>query len=405
MPPLSRTQERRVETNPHITIGAVYLFIIADLPRKGKEKMAKKINYASMFTLRKDGRYQGSYTDGTGRHYLYDRDPEKLYHKLNSAQAPKEERLPTFREIAEDWERVHREEITCRTWVNYKPHYEAILARHGDKHIQDVTAQEIINHLITAKAKGYSRTVVNSIRSLYRMIFDYAVANDLAQFNPVVSIRLPKGLKHGKRVAPTDEQIKTIFANADKDFGLFPVFLLCTGMRKSEALALTWPDVDFKNREIAVTKSIDYSVGANPQIKSPKTEAGNRTVPIIDLLYDKLLKAYSTRKTDYIFPAHPSNRGGKGGGMMTLRGYEGAWLKYCHDVGLISDGKPSITAHNLRHGTATLMFELGVDELTAQRILGHSRVEITREIYTDLRAKQNAKSIDKFNDGMKKYMD
>ena len=48
----------------------------------------KKLDYASMFTLRKDGRYQGSYTDDTGRHYVYDKDPEKLWNKLN---APKEE--------------------------------------------------------------------------------------------------------------------------------------------------------------------------------------------------------------------------------------------------------------------------------------------------------------------------
>ena len=89
---------------------------------------------------------------------------------------------------------------------------------------------------------------------------------------------------------------------------------------------------------------------------------------------------------------------------MTLRGYEGAWVRYCEAAGLMEDGKPSLTAHNLRHGTATLMFELGVDELTAQRILGHSRIEITREIYTELREKQNKKSVDKFNEGMKKYM-
>ena len=50
------------------------------------------------------------------------------------------------------------------------------------------------------------------------------------------------------------------------------------------------------------------------------------------------------------------------------------------------------------------MFELGVDEFTAQRILGHSRIEITREIYTDLRSAQNKKSVKKFNTGMKKYM-
>ena len=366
--------------------------------------MARKINYASMFTLRKDGRYQVKYTDESGKsRTLYDRDPEKLYHKLQAAKAPEEERILTFREIAEDWERQHREEITSRTWTNYEPHYKDILAKHGSAPLEEVTAQQIVNHLTSAKAKGYSATVVNTIRSLYRMIFDYAVAHDYAQYNPVLSVRLPKGLKRGKRTAPTDSQIKTIFANVDIEFGLFPFFLLCTGMRKSEALAITWDDVDFDSKAISVTKSIDYTSGANPKVKPPKTEAGNRMVPIIDVLYDRLRNAYDSRTSEYVFPAPDSNRGGKGGGMMTLRGYEGAWLRYCEVTGLMEDGKPAITAHNLRHGTATLMFELGVDELTAQRILGHSRVEITREIYTELRAKQNIKSVTKFNKGMKKY--
>lgn len=367
--------------------------------------MAKRVNYAAMFTLRKDGRYQTAYTAPDGkRKFLYDRDPKALYEKLQLAtQEQKSPRPPTFREIAESWEREHREEITHRTWVNYAPHYQSILARHGDKQIQDVTALEIVNHLSAAKAQGYSATVVNSIRSLYRMILDYAVINGHAQFNPVASIRLPKGLKRGKRVAPTDDQIKTIFANAAAPFGLFPVLLLCTGLRKSEALALTWDDVDLNSREISVTKSIDYTVGASPQVKSPKTEAGTRTVPIIDLLYDYLAEEQKASTSPYLFPALPSTRGGQGGGMMTLRGYEGAWNRYCESVGLWEDGKPTITAHNLRHGTATLMFELGVDEMTAQRILGHSRIEITREIYTELRAGQNAKSVKKFNKGMSKY--
>ena len=363
--------------------------------------MAKKINYASLFTLRKDGRYQGSYTDDTGRHFVYDRDPEKLWQKLQEIQEPKE---PTFREIAGMWELEHREEITQRTWNNYEPHYNCILTKHGDKPISKVTALDIINHLTAAKAKGYSATVVNSIRSIYRMIFDYAVANEYVQYNPVTSVRLPKGLKRGKRVAPTDDQIKTIFANVDAPFGLFPFFLICTGLRKSEALALTWADIDFQKREINVTKSIDYEVGASPKIKSPKTDAGYRVVPIVDVLYSKLCEEKERSKSDYVFPAQGSNRSGKGGGMMTLRGYEGAWLRYCAASGLMDGDKPAITAHNLRHGTATLMFELGVDELTAQRILGHSRIEITREIYTDLRAAQNKKSVNKFNVGMKKYM-
>lgn len=370
----------------------------------------KKPDYASMFTLRKDGRYQGSYTDKTGRHYVYDRDPEKLYQKLQALTAPDEEKIPTFREVAEAWEREHREEITIRTWTNYAPHYNDILSKHGSKEIQQVTALEIVNHLTSAKAKGYSATVVNTIRSLYRMIFDYAVANDYAQYNPVLSVRLPKGLKRGKRTAPTDAQIKTIFDNVAQPFGLFPLLLLCTGLRKSEALALTWNDVDFKMKQITVSKSIDYTVGARPKIKPPKTEAGNRVVPILDVLLPYLQEVHKVSNSPYLFPATPSTRGGKGGGIMTLRGYEGAWMKYCTAVGLIywdeeeQKFKPVITAHNLRHGTATLMFELGVDELTAQRILGHSRIEITREIYTELRASQNQKSVNKFNRGMKKYL-
>jgi integrase len=368
--------------------------------------MARKINYAAMFTLRKDGRYVATYTDQDGkRKFLYDRDPEALHKKLQEVTAPEYEAPVFFRDIAEAWERQHREEITTRTWNNYEPHYKDIVARHGDKKIEELTAQSIVNHLNSAKAKGYSATVVNSIRSLYRMLFDYAVAHDYAQFNPVMSIRLPKGLKRGKRIAPTDEQMKAIIYNVDAEFGLFPLFLLCTGMRKSEALALTCDDVDLERNEISVTKSLDYTVGAKPQIKPPKTEAGNRTVPIIDILRERLLEAKEQGDSVYLFPAPASNRGGKGDGMMTLRGYEGAWLRYCETAGFIGDdGKPTITAHNLRHGTATLMFELGVDELTAQRILGHSRVEITREIYTDLRARQKMTSVAKFNEGMSKML-
>lgn len=366
--------------------------------------MAKKPNYAAMFSLRKDGRYQAAYTDKTGRHFLYDRDPEKLYKKLQAITDPAAPPVLTFRQIAENWERQHREQITTRTWTNYDPHYKEILNRHGKKQIQDVTAMEITAHLTAAKSRGYSATVVNSIRSLYRMIFDYAVANDLAPYNPVTSVRLPKGLKRGKRLAPTDSQMKVILQNTDAPFGLFPFFLLCTGLRKSEALALTWDDVDLETCEINVTKSLDYAVGSNPKIKPPKTEAGNRTVPIIDVLLPKLQAAADRSTSIYLFPAEASSRGGKGGGLMTLRGYEGHWLKYCQTVGLMDGEKPAITAHHLRHGTATLMFELGVDELTAQRILGHSRVEITREIYTDLRTRQKMTSLSKFNDGMSKLM-
>ena len=369
--------------------------------------MAKKIDYASLFTLRKDGRYQGGYTDEKGkRHFVYDRDPERLYEKIESKKSgEKVETQYTFRKVAESWEDRHRAEIEDRTWSNYRPHYERITAQNGDRLFSDIEAVDVLNDLKIAKEKGYSRTVVNSIRSIYRMIFDHAIILGVAKYNPVSAIKLPKGLPHSVRRAPTDEEIKIICQNTDAPFGFFPFFLICTGTRRSEALALKWSDVDMKKKVISVTKSLDYSVGSSPKEKAPKTESGVRVIPIISVLYDKLLEAKKQSNSEYIFPASDSNRGGEGGGKMTERGYEGAWMRYCSSVGFVGDdGKPTLTAHNLRHGTATLMYENGVDVYTAKQILGHAKIETTMAIYTALRDAHKQKSIDKFGEGMLKLM-
>lgn len=237
------------------------------------------------------------------------------------------------------------------------------------------------------------------------MIFDHAIAQGYVKFNPVTSIKLPKGLKKGKRTGPTKEQINTILISLDKPFGLFAYLLLCTGLRKSEALALSWDDIDFDKKTIYIVKSLDYTDTVHPKLKPPKTEAGTRDVPILDILVGPLKNAHKAAQSSLVFPSPASNRGGKGGAYMSLRAYEGAWQRYCEAVGFTDEnGKPSLTAHNLRHGAATLMFELGVDELTTQKILGHSRIEITREIYTDLRNEQKARSISKLNRGMSKLV-
>ena len=363
----------------------------------------KKLDYASMFTRRKDGRYQHvKILPGGDRIYTYDRDPERLWHKIYDEPAPV---VVTFRDVAESWEKAHREEIEPRTWNNYRPHYNDILSEHGDKPFSDVEPGDIVADLARTKARGLSRTVVQSRRSIWRMIYDHAVVIGEAKYNPVTSIKLPKGLTAGKRSAPTKEQMDTICANVDAPFGLFPFLLLCTGLRKSEALALQWKDVDLKNDVIHITKSIDYTCGSSPKYKDPKTSAGIRDVPILDILKPHLVAAKARANSLYVFPCPPSNRGGPGGGLMTDRGYDGSWQRYCAHVGFVDENnKPTLTAHQLRHGTATLMFELGVDEMTAQHIMGHSRVEITREIYTELRVGQKSKSVKKFNKGMSRML-
>ena len=367
----------------------------------------KKSKYSDLYTLRSDGRYQGYYRDAAGkRHVVNDKDPEKLFRKIaeKEAQARQAERRAVlFRDVAASWETQHREEIEERTWKNYRPHLEQILDEYGEIPFEDVEAADIAADLARAKARGLSASVVNSRRSIWRGIFDHAVIQGVSKYNPVSSVKLPKGLHRGKRQAPTEEQMRIVLGGLDAPFGLFAYLLLCTGLRKSEALALNWTDVDLREDVIHVTKSLDYTNGSQPKYKAPKTDAGIRDVPIIGILHDALEAARKATGSTLLFPAPPSNRGGKGGGLMPDRAYDGAWDRYCEAVGLLDpEGKPAITAHNLRHGTATLFFELGVDELTAQKILGHSRIEITREIYTDLRAAQKKKSVSRFDRGMTK---
>jgi len=358
--------------------------------------MPKKIDYASMFTLRADGRYMGYWHDSAGRHAIYDKDPERLYNKITDKETIS--RI-LFRDVAAGWEREHREAITDRTWANYEPHYNEILDTHGEKPIEDVTALDIIADLKAAAAQGYSRTIVNTRRSIYSMILDYAVIHGYVPFNAATAVKLPKGLSHGKRRAPTDEEIFTILSSIDAPFGLFPFLLLCTGLRKSEALSLTWDDIDFKKWTISINKSIDYIDGANPKLKCPKTEASMRVIPIVQILQEPLKEQKCHSGSDLLFPSMNSNRSGKGGGIMTERGYEGAWRRYCSAVGFVlEDGKLELTAHNLRHGTATVMFESGVDVYTAQKILGHANIDTTLSIYTELRDKQKDKSVVKFSE-------
>lgn len=355
----------------------------------------KKIDYASLFTLRKDGRYCASYTDETGRHYLYDRDPAALYAKLEAAKHPADSVL-LFSDVADQWESEYRETVTPRTWNNMRPHFEEIKGRYKKVALEDVTPKDVLMHLQTAKAQGYSRTVVNTVRVIYSGIFNYAAGHGWIMYNPALAIKMPKGLPQGKRRAPTDAEIKTICANRSIPFGFFAFFLLCTGMRKGEALALSVSDIDFKSKTITISKSVTHVSGSSASIKTPKN-GKTRQIPLPDVLFNPL-EEFCKGKT-ILFPAPKKD------GYMPKRSYEYLWQRYCAAVGFVDEeGKATLGAHNLRHGTATLLFESGVDVYTAQRILGHAKLTTTLEIYGELRDKQYQKSVKKFSNSLSKKL-
>lgn len=347
---------------------------------------------------RSDGRWREAITVNGKRKYFYGKTKAEVYAKIKAFDESKgSERL--FKLVAESWQAVHREEIGEKTWMNYKPHYEDIVSIHGERDIGDITALDITNDLKRHAAQKYSATVIGTRRSIYRMILDHALLAGLITYNPAIGVTMPKGVTRNRREAPAEGVFQTIMQNAKEPFGLFPALLACTGLRKAEALALTWGDV--KDGYISVTKALDYTVHAHPVVKQPKTKAGVREVPIMAVLAPLLVRPKGAKDTDLLFPSKPSNRNPNAGGYMTEREYEGAWKRYCAAAGLVDgEGKPTIGAHQLRHGMATMGFEAGVDELTMQAILGHASPTTTRDIYTHLRNKKRVKSVEALDKAM-----
>lgn len=351
------------------------------------QRVMKKTNYAALFKQRSDGRYIANYKDENGAwRSLTSKDPEVLFEKLENAKKP---HAITFADAAGAWETVYRESCNPRTWMNYKPHYEDIVDRYGEYPISDIQGLHVIQDLQRAKARGYSRTIVNTRRTLFNNILNHAVAQGWIPWNVASGIALPKGLPSSKRSAPTDQMIHAIIENCGVPFGMFAMLCLCTGLRKGEALALLKSDIH--DGEISVTKSLTFADCDRPRVKSPKSEAGVRAVPIVSILAAPLAEYMAGLKGNILFP-NRSYKGSPGNTYMTQSNYDTAWESYCKVADL--DG---LTAHQLRHGTATLLYEAGVDVYTAKKILGHAKVTTTMEIYTELREKHEKQSVSKMD--------
>lgn len=371
----------------------------------------KKIDYASMFTLRKDGRYQGSYTDETGRHYVYDKDPERLWHRLN---APKEEKPLLFREIANAWQNYAWEKIREGTVACYNAPYNRAVDRLGDRVAAEIEPHDILTHLQILKSQGLSASTIKKQRVIYKQIFQYAIMDELfgktIRSNPAVYVKLPDGLpKAQQREAPEDDIVKIIRSSATTAyFGMFAFFLICTGFRKGEALAVQWKDINFDKGTISCGEAISYRSGT-AKTAPPKTKSGYREVPLLPALSEVLERPQGASDTDYVFygddPSKP----------MPKSTYDRRWRHYCIDMGFVTDEpetrtstqgkvyvvhnyKPSLTAHSLRHGYATMLFEADVDVYTAKSLMGHSDIETTMGIYTHLRSKKKMSSLDKLKE-------
>lgn len=339
--------------------------------------MAKKIDYASLYTKRKDGIFVGTYIDENGkRKYVYSKDPEILWHKLND---PKPEKKVLFSDIVDAWENEHTEQVGFKTAEGYIAPVRRIKEQFGEYEIREITAADVNAFLQWLARRGYARRTVQLHRDILNMVFNHAILGGYISANPCAAVSMPRNLPTSKRELPNDDAIAAVRAGVNQPFGLFAAICLYSGLRRGEALALEYNDIDKKKGVIRVTKAVEF-VGNNPHIKTPKTAAGYRDAILPPMLADLIPNGKG-----YIFARED-------GGLLTKTQYRKRWLKYCEAIGY------NITAHQLRHGFATLLYEAGIEDKDAQELLGHSSITVTRDVYTHIRKSRRDSTAERFND-------
>lgn len=335
--------------------------------------MARKKYYQ-----RPDGLYEAIRRIDGKRVYFHGRTQAELERKMREYRGKKEEGR-TWEEVIDAWQKEHFPKLAPNTLRGYNPAYERAREAFKGKSIKSIKPAEVQKYINAFAAEGHAKKTVTTQLQIFQMTCAYAVVHDDIEVSPCSAVSVPSGLAKKPREAASAADEAAVKAHA-KDW-LLPYLILYTGLRKGEALALTYNDIDFGNNCIHVTKSV-YHAANKPEIKKPKTEKGLRDVP---MLYP--LKPYlPNKKSDkYIF----SLDGGKT--PLSEMQYQKLWKKYAEVSGI------SCTAHQLRHSFATMLFECDVDAKDAQDILGHAQLSTTMDIYThirDARRKQVAAGID-----------
>ena len=283
----------------------------------------------------------------------------------------------TLDSIIEEWQKEHFPKLSPNTLHGYIAGSNKILDEFSGTFISDIEPSDIQRFVESLAMQGYAKKTVRNTLLVFNLVFKYAIIKGYTDKNCCQYISVPSSLPQTKRESLTPEEIQIIKDNKDKYF--FPYFLLLTGLRLGEALALEKSDIDFENRRIIINKSLCWAT-KEPQIKSPKTEAGNRSV----ILLEPLVAPLKSFKRGILFP-------GKDGGYITRPQYCRKWSKMCKDL------NTNVTAHQFRHTYASMLYDANIDVKDAQLLLGHAQISTTLDIYTHLKAERINADLDKLN--------
>lgn len=276
--------------------------------------------------------------------------------------------------------------------------------------ISPVELQEFVNGFA-----GSSSTKITMIQSTIKSIFAAAFDDRVLTYDPAIHLKKPAAKETAeKRALTSDERVRVETVCETHEDGLYLALLYYLGVRPGEARGLQWGDIDWSEGFIHIQRDVDYKAGATAG--KLKTKSSDRLLPLPQKL-SALLWPQRGLPSAYILTAPVS------GGSLSKTSAERAWLRLMIACGMaeplsppqqadVSDPpkddrsardlrrlyKPLITPHTLRHNYATMCWENDIDVYSAMRLLGHSSIKTTMDIYTHLTDSQLEKMSEMVDD-------
>jgi len=319
----------------------------------------------------------------------------------------------TFQLWADRWAETKRQACTPAQAASYEAHiqrYTDVLGARPIARIKLHELQAVLDQL--AKENPYTHKPTGKRTLCYfaaaaKQVFDYAIANRAMEYNPAKGLQVPRDAPKTERRALARQERQWVLSTPHMMQPAAMIMMLA-GLRRGEVTALQWSDVDLKRNTITVRQSYDFK---NNRLKSPKTAAGWRTVFIPDNLSEYL--AGLPRAALWVFP-------GAHGGMALEGEWERGWLRYLDELNRVHgdfggikvmEGQPlpfvieRFTPHCLRHTYCTMLYESGIDVVTAKALMGHKDIKTTLGIYTHLSKEKAEHDVTKLNEFLGRGME
>ena len=240
------------------------------------------------------------------------------------------------------------------------------------------------------KAGAAPSTVVQRLAVL-KTALNHAVSMDLIAKSPAAPVRPPPA-RQERPVVLTAEQARALLAlceRTDRRLAALVAVGVGLGLRRGEALGLRWRDVDLEAGVVRVAvQQTAHEKGPLVQDAPLKTPGSGRTLP----LPGPVARVLSRWRAEQA--AHHAVVGLAPAALVfttaTGRGIRPCTVTEQLDRALVAARLPDVTYHQLRHSAASMLAALGVHPAVAARLLGHSRVGTTLDVYTHVAADQLA---------------